>query len=595
MKISSICILVLSFVIAGLLSGLCMAATQSGENAKAIAGKTLDAGILENKPSASVGESPSTGSQVPIEKVPIEIVRRATNHLEEWRSEEPSWGEKAYIGSSVNLFFRPDMQGPSDYEFTVYPMGFIMASNNPNEGLISQTSATSKPRSVLLNEEAKRLGKTAVKKWKLDSLSYAAEDANGELISTIGEMPMMIIGMDSGLLKEDAQGGDVNLKPLEGEGNDDNLKIANRTPERTGSQSSPIKFQKWPSWTALKEGYAGNYKVFLEAERIASAEEWAIQKQLDELGEGLFPGDEYVLAFIYQDATFDISGPGKDYINSKVLDRTGMPDALQINVLNKAPPEGKAEFWISISYKNGQREKIKFAVLDPTKVKRQGEDETNPKVIGTILSTPEEQKLRVQTHWGPWTAYWAGDEEDQRIYCQWDEGGCAIGCGPVAWAMLFCWADHQSWIGADDWNHGGAYSGDAPRYMNDQVRDMIREIHDIVDTTCIGDSGATLPSNMKDAWLYLDGRTTMGYHAESGPIGSLDCRNCARNSIRDRDTPAVIGTGFYEHYPLAWGYRFRESHWGPATDRDFYVNQGWCGAGDSWIDARTWFCGYVYT
>ncbi len=333
----------------------------------------------------------------------------------------------------------------------------------------------------------------------------------------------------------------------------------------------------------------------MEAGRTASAEEWAIQKQLTEIGEGLFPGDEYDLAFLYPDATFDISGPGKEYVNSKILTRTGMPNALQIQILNKVPPQGKAEFEVSINYKNGQKENIKFVVLDPTRVISQGEDETNPKMIGTILSTPAEQKLKVKSHWGPWHTYMAGTEADQRIYCQWDEGGCAIGCGPVAWAMEFCWADHQSYIGADDWDHGGAFPGDAPRYMNDQVRDMIREIHDDVHTYCIGDSGATNPSDMLDAWNYLDGRTGMGYHAEYGPLLSRDCRNCARDAIRDRATPAVIGTGFYSHYPLAWGYRYRESHWSSRTDRDFYVNQGWCGSGDGWVDANTFFCGYVYT
>lgn len=588
MKKSPIWMLVLSIVIIGLLSGLCIAATQSGENAKTVLSKS--AGIS----TAAVGVNPSTGSGVAIEKVPIAIYRRAATLLEELRDQEPNW-KNAHFGSSVNLFFRPDtQQNPSYYEFVVEPSGFIILSANQNDAPITHFSSTGNPISNILVEKAKSSGKSAVKLYKLDSLSYVAEDAKGELASNLGDMPMKISGMDSALMKT-AQGS-VNLKPLDGEKDDDKLPIANRSVEKTGTESLPIQFQKWESWSALKDGYASNYKVFLEAQRDEAAEEWTVQQFLTNNGEGLFPGDEYILALLFPDAIFDISGPGKDYVKVNMMKRTGMSDALQIQVLSKVPPQGKVEFNVSLSYKNGQKENVKFAVLDPTRVKRQSEDETNLKDLGTILATPEEQRLKVQIHYGPWsTPVWAGTEADQRYYCQWDEGGCAIGCGPVAWAMDFCWADHQSWIGANDWNHGGAYPGDAPRHQDDVVEDMIREIHDDVDTYCVGDSGATNPWDMDEAHHYLDGRTTMGFHAEYGPLGSRDCRNCARDAIRELHVPVVIGKGFYEHYPLAWGYRWRESRWGLYTDRDVYVNMGWCGDGDGWIHLSTFFCGYVYT
>jgi hypothetical protein len=589
MKKSHMWISALSIVIIALLSGLCMAATQSEENAKIVASKSV--GIS----TAAVGGTSSTGSQVAIEKVPIAIYRRAANLLEELRDQEPSW-RNAHFGSSVNLFYRPDIQDPSYYEFIVEPSGFIMLSANQNDWPIAHFSSTGKPIGNILAEKAKSSGKSAVKFYKLDSLSYVAEDAKGELASNLGDMPMKVSGMDSALLKT-AQGS-VTLKPLEGEGEEGKLPIANRSVEKTGTESLPIQFQKWESWSELKEGYASNYKVFLEAQRNEAAEEWAIQQFLTNSGEGLFPGDEYLLAMLYPDATFSISGPGKDYISYKMMKRTGLSDALQIQVLSKVPPQGKVEFEVSIGYKNGQKETIKFAVLDPTRVKRQSEDETNLQEIGAILSTPVEQKLKIQIHYGPWsTPVWAGTEEDQRYYCQWIEGGCPIGCGPVAWAMEFCWADHQSWIGADDWDHGHAYPGDAPRYQDDVVEDMIREIHDYVGTYCVGENNAaTNPWEMDEAEHYLeDVGTTMGFHSQYGPLASRDCRNCARDTIRDRHTPAIIGTGFYAHYPLAWGYRYRQSRWGLYTDRDVYVNMGWCEAGDGWVHLSTFFCGYVYT
>ena len=50
-----------------------------------------------------------------------------------------------------------------------------------------------------------------------------------------------------------------------------------------------------------------------------------------------------------------------------------------------------------------------------------------------------------------WNIYWAaGGHSAQPLYDQFDYGGCAVGCGPVAWTMLFCWGDYQA-------GHGNAY------------------------------------------------------------------------------------------------------------------------------------------
>lgn len=69
-------------------------------------------------------------------------------------------------------------------------------------------------------------------------------------------------------------------------------------------------------------------------------------------------------------------------------------------------------------------------------------------------------------------------------------------------------------------------------------------------------------------------------------------RDKAISSIRDRHTPAVIGTGWLSHYPLAFGYAWEQVTvqycfifcW---TETEiaayFYVDEGWGGggAGDS--------------
>ena len=42
-----------------------------------------------------------------------------------------------------------------------------------------------------------------------------------------------------------------------------------------------------------------------------------------------------------------------------------------------------------------------------------------------------------------WNYFWAGTAGQQPRYNQFPFGGCAVGCGPTAWGILFAWGDRQ--------------------------------------------------------------------------------------------------------------------------------------------------------
>jgi hypothetical protein len=215
-----------------------------------------------------------------------------------------------------------------------------------------------------------------------------------------------------------------------------------------------------------------------------------------------------------------------------------------------------------------------------------------------------------------WTYYWAeGHHTEQPRYGQFDHKGCAVGCGAVAWAMLFCWGDYQAETGNAYWarrwglyrSNGGRGTNDvAPLSQTAGVKNVIKEIRDQVDTFCFFGGGAVFPSKMDGASDYLSGRTGTSlviHYNTQGKTGAT-LRQYALNSIRDRDTPVVIGTGLLRHYPVAYGYAwqtrivrrcFLGNCWERVVyDRCFYVNQGWRGYGNEWIEASTWFAGEIY-
>ena len=214
-----------------------------------------------------------------------------------------------------------------------------------------------------------------------------------------------------------------------------------------------------------------------------------------------------------------------------------------------------------------------------------------------------------------WDYYWAdGSHAEQPDYYQFQYGNCFVGCGPVAWAMLFCWGDHQAENGNSYWaGRTGLYLEDGGRGDNDVapltqtsgVENVIEEINDWVDTFCIGGSGATYPADMHEASGYLSGRTrtTLDAHFNGAGLAETRLRDYARDSIKYRDTPAVVGVGWLVHYPLAYGYAYQERIvrycfgwcWDEVVyDRCFFLNQGWGGAGNEWITASTWFSGEIY-
>ena len=116
-----------------------------------------------------------------------------------------------------------------------------------------------------------------------------------------------------------------------------------------------------------------------------------------------------------------------------------------------------------------------------------------------------------------WTQYWAaGGAAAQPAYNQFSYNGCEVGCGPSAWAMLFCWGDYQAGHGNAYWaprwglyRQGGGTGADAvaPLVQDATINSVIEELNKDVGTFCAFGEGATCPWDMPGASTYLSSRT----------------------------------------------------------------------------------------
>lgn len=193
------------------------------------------------------------------------------------------------------------------------------------------------------------------------------------------------------------------------------------------------------------------------------------------------------------------------------------------------------------------------------------------------------------TGWSSWSYYYAGNWGQQRRYTQEPGGSCYSGCGPTAWAMLYGWFDYT---GAAT----NLIAGAAPLYNNNAVRDCIWYIVPRVGVYCVGNQGATNPWNMYKGYQWAASRGHAYYVSYTWSVPcfySSGARNKARDSIRNDGRPTIIGIGCTSpHYPVAYGYKYREYRWLGITwdtERKFKCNMGWGGSSPQWKNGKVWY------
>ncbi len=590
---------------------------------------------------------------IPVEpmqlNLPLDLHRRVAQLVEEMRGTElaPGW-ELARLGERVRPLYRPDVEGIAYFEVEIEPAGFVIVSNGDHDFPIPHWDFTGEPVSYDLERQAQAAGKVASKFYKLDTLYYVAEDVQGEQVASIGTPIFKVIGMNPAWLEHDeSMLTTVRVEPITEIPDDAQAQDVTYHTEVSGPEIAPIEFEPWSSWQQLKTEYVETYHVLLEDWQREASIDWEIEQIVRESGEGLLLGEAYRLALLFPNVRFNTSGEGTRFTEVRLLEQERLPPVLEV-IANRMPPEGKVDLDIVLTYDNGITETLKFFVASPTAF-----ESTQKQTDGTWYGSLE-KPLAIQTSstfleknlpehlyylnsgislwnlatyynpgsWGSWHFYFAGKHQDQRAYKQINipaTGGlCPSGCGATAWAMLFGWADHQAWNGNNYWKprwglyrkNGGAYpapDADAPSTQTQGINNITLEIRQDINSFCWYDRSGTYPWNMDDAEDYFKNRTGTKLETDYSTFGITwsGLRDDAISSIRDRKTPAIIGTGWFTHYPLAYGYAWRSrvvSKWcffnwcieDVEYNRSFYVNQGWGGYKNGWISASTWFVGEIF-
>ncbi|HWB07311.1 MAG TPA: hypothetical protein VG796_30075 [Verrucomicrobiales bacterium] len=208
-----------------------------------------------------------------------------------------------------------------------------------------------------------------------------------------------------------------------------------------------------------------------------------------------------------------------------------------------------------------------------------------PRAVGDVIKTESWYALSWQ--------------EQPRYYQYSNPNWCElVGCGPVAWAILFAWFDRNQHI---EYAFRGEGAGVDPPFdlstiaKKTQVLPTYSDLHEYCDVICnaVTGEGGSVPSDMSEGFLdYTQDAIDSALLKRSWNIQSSSGNWPDAGALRSRDAikkgyPAVTGLGWMWHYVVAYGYKYKTIFLGGSKTVDkryIKCNMGWAGSAPRWYD-----------
>lgn len=335
--------------------------------------------------------------QIPLQKVPLEARRLAAQHLESVRhSGLVDNSGSLRLGTEALPVYRPDLEDVAYWEIPVsgrgergpalrsrhYPadspcgggegegtrpgaIGFVVVSNGRHDFPIAHWSLDREPPSIQVGRdpagacgEKERSEGVARRLYRLDSLSYVAEDEAGEICGQSGQIPALITGLPHNLARYAGRIASSLWTSRKGERSDEDAEKAAYALERSKDKPPELKRSDEGGWKVLKERYAESFGPLLDQLRERAARTWEIEDRIREFGEGIIAGETHRVALLGE-ACVEISGEGSKFVRATIeddppclvlaADRTSLPHEMDLDV--------------AVTYADGEREELRFFVV----------------------------------------------------------------------------------------------------------------------------------------------------------------------------------------------------------------------------------------
>lgn len=580
---------------------------------------------------------------IPLASIPTTITFRVLRHINESQASFTREWASFFLGAYVFPLYRPDIgrTTPAYYEFEVYSdaarsksAGFIIITNNlatskqssernmnrlnpqplpPHDAPIAHwnSKGNSITRQLL---KASKIGTGNVTLWKMDTLSYVATRSD-VIIGNLGNIPIPLSGLTSTEFTTYSQPNKVSrITDTAAQSTSDNNYTGRFTRTTSGPPVTEVRqlftFSQPRTFAEYLSLYTTGFASQIASLKSQNTAQWRYETQIN-------PSGSIYSIPVPASSTFTMLIPFDSVTtnNVRITDTNGIfsstPTVTRLTTQQFPVLTLKTGALTSIHRKASAtihvggtvRMSITFHLIDKN-------------VSKSVVPPVTSRQNRSHAHY-EWHSFVAGTDAHQRWYNQFTYAGCYVGCGSVAWMMLFGWVDFRSSSnGGSAYNRwcafkvGGVATGScstlagiAPASNTTGVQNAIINIRNRIDTFCALGSGATAPWTMPNASGYLSEMGTgMGVSSSWNSVGYHDysLTILARNEIVYNGRPVIIGTGWLQHYPLAYRYAWKSQPeswnegWFDGDDvtytEQFFVNEGWGGTW-GWVQAGTWFAG----
>lgn len=513
---------------------------------------------------------------VPLARVPSQVLKMAEDHLRQFTSpvntngtpEDPELWHNAQLGPVARPIYELTiLEGrlPAYWEFKVVAadpvplrgkgglvitrtaaitpdLGYMIVSATEEDSPVVEFATEGRSPIDLLEERAKISGFKAL---RYGGSFYAAEDAAGRLLAQLGTEPYRPVNIPLNEL----------AKVITFTG-DDARNLDSRMP------LPAFKMINYRDYSELRQDYRENpiFQHLLKRRQVQSRAQWGMER-----GVSLLPQ-------ITVNVRASITYTNRSLIRS--IQWMGEVDGIARMTIN---PTNR--LLLSITGLETGAGTIKIEDAGGVHY-----------LMLTVRSLLRPLSAGFVPGWKTKKTAYAGNWEMQPKFFQLNRSEFCnlVGCGPVAWGMLFAWFEVNKGIpGA----FGNMTTLDATLSMNNNNNTHLnvwRELHELCDVICdpFSDAGATWPGDMMEGGLgYTSIRALVklinrSWHMEYDLTESgvaehgLLCRDAILNGY-----PAVVGLGWLWHYALAYGYKYQEYEVAPGVSigyrRILKCNMGW--------------------
>jgi hypothetical protein len=303
--------------------------------------------------------------RVAFEEVPLDVKRRAVDHLESLRGTDLARNaEAARLGGSACPIYRPDLRTIAYWEVEVVGLGataanrsgvgFIIASAGRHDTPIPHWSLSFAPPSRVL--EAKAGAVKVARVVKVDALAYVAEDSAGNLVASLGSLPPRVLGIPTDV---DVSQVICTFQASPAQPVKADAQLVERQIVKSGTSIRGLEITPWRSWADMRREYASTYGLHLKALAARASSSWSVEDLIASFGEGI-PAGATLTVPLLKPGKVSLSGDGAKLIQLALLERD--PPAVRLAALD-SPDKVEAPFELRIDYADAVVETLKFFVL----------------------------------------------------------------------------------------------------------------------------------------------------------------------------------------------------------------------------------------